>query len=895
MHNITSLPQSHSANIPVLTGFKHIEDNTPSPQPNTFSSSIRHVSQAVTAAPQPAERESVKLSHKNEVYCAPVIDVITELARISPDDIATKKLQMLKERLETYNHEEQSLIPTQDLRKLASELYQIRDKHLASSSEVAQVVKMLEKHLYSCFIGQNIADKRDKDSHKHLVDSRPDTSHSSKKAFSVSVSGGLVDNETAGVTVGAKLKNETSVEHSRSVDDEGIVGVGREIKNKTTGSLTATINVTAAMEKLNLVKDRGASLDLTTELAGSRTVQSKSHNYPSMHAYLDETYSNKMDTYKKYRGFSEEGKGLRARIAQKLNNTLISVHPLREHQAKAFNQQDLLQQKLQHLTGKEMTLDYSKPFQVKKNPVDLTATEGSLSQSADLNLGGVVTVGAGAKATRTKRHIDVNIQTDMVTTLHDKSLRLFYQKEVEKLAPLYHHTAKTALGEHVTDVESLFKNKTTARPDIAASALENAVNRIGSQVDEYARLVRLSDNGDREARHSKHQFEKAWGVQGKGRGGVLQSAEIMLAALALPLYQKENRTAEENQVLDVINNVNQKIINPDMVFDVQKLQPLVSFSRIIPIDHRLTSFEANVHAIAHVKNFNVGGELGIAVTHKRVDNPYRVRCGDHIDVELKVTGSISVQDLLDKLTSSVCGQVGVPSDILASSVLAGMTSSTLKLEVGTTLLLRFFSPDWSRKEGSKPVFTHQVTRVKNKVTVSEDYSIGTGTVLASPVNVNLGFYAEKSVTKVASEHIGTNTLNYMLLRYGYCRDKLDKGGEQMWNDVLEDREKVVTLMHKTADGEGQLKHELDFIIDEKRKTLDETQLPLFETQCEKLKEDLYNATTDDDKFNTGKKALETFLDWHLDASEVQAQNHWQKKEYDLKNVLVKPNKKMMAW
>lgn len=894
MQNITSLPQSHSANAPVLTGFKHIEDNTSHPQPNTFSSSIRNVSQATISSPLPAENEPVTLSQQNLVYCMPVVDVISELARIAPDDIACQKLSMLKERLEKLHQEGQSVIPSQDLRKLASELYQIRDKHLDSTSEVAQIVKMLEKHLYSCYISQNIADKRDKDSHKHLVDSRPDTSHSSKISCNFSVSGGLVDNETAGVTVAGKLKNETSVEYSRSVDDEGIVGVGREIKNKTTASLTAKINVTAALEKLKIVKEKNSSVDLNSEISGSRTIQSKSHNYPSMYDYLDEKYANKLDSYKKHRGFSDETKDLRARLSQKLKNALISVHSLRQHQAKAFNQQDILQQKLQNLTGKEIVLDYSKPFQLKKTPVDLTATEGSLNQSADLNIGGVLSIGANAKATRTKRHIDVNIQTDMVTTLHDKTLRPFYQKEIEKLAPLYTRTAQMALGEHFTSVESLFDKSATANPDITASALNDAAQMIGSQVDEYARLVRLSDNGDREARHNKHLFEKAWGVQGKGRGGILQSAEIMLATLALPLCEKENRTAAEDQVLESINNINQKIINPDLVYDFAKLQPLVSFSRIIPIDHRVTSFEANIHAIGHVKNISVGPELGIAVTHKRVDNPYRVRCGDHIDVELKVTGSMSIENLLAKLTSTVATQVGVPAEVLQSSVLAGINSSTTELEVGTTLLLRFFSPDWSRKEDNKPVFTHQVTRIKQKVTVSDDFSVGTGSVLASPVNVNIGAYAEKSNTKVASEHISTNTLNYMLLRYGYCRDKLDKGGEQLWNDVLEDREKVVTLMHKTAEGEGQLKHELEFIINEKRQSLEEAQLPAFDAQCEKLKEDLFNATIDEDKFTTGKKALETFLDWHLDASEAQAKSHWQNKEYNLKNVLVKPAKNNMV-
>ena len=895
MPNLTHLTRSTSANSPVLSAYNRIDDNQNHSQKNTLAASLHRVSQApVDKTLSNSNHGSLVLSQKNEVYRDTVIDILTELGKNAPNDSAANKLSALKETLLNLATNDQNAIPAHDLQKLASALFQIRDNHLAPKSEIAQIVRMLEKHFYSCFISQNITDKRDKDSHKYLVDSRPDTTHSKTVATNISLSAGLIDNETMGANIGAKVKNETSVAFSRSVDDEGIVGVGREIKNKTTGSLTSKISMTELLEKLHIVGKNNTALDLTLELSGSKTIQSKSKNYPSMYDYLDEKYSQKTDSYKKHQGFDSNNKGIRTYLAQKISQALISVHSLRHHQVNAFNQQDVLQTKLHDLTGKDISVDNSAPFQLKKTSVEVNTIEGNLKQTADLNIGGVINLGAGAGATRTKRHIDVNIQSDMVTTLSDNELREFYQTEIQKLAPLYNQTAQIALGEQYTDVASLFGNKNMVGQQITTQALENATSMINQHIDEYARVVRLSDNGDREARQTKHQIEKSWGVQGKGRNGILQSAEIMLATLTSHLYENKNNLPEADRLLQSIADVNQKIITPNMVYKSDTLQPLVSFSRIIPIDHEVTSFDANIHASAGVKNINLGAELGLAVTHKRVDNPYRVRAGDHIDVELKAKGSISVADLLTKITSTVATQVGVSVEALQSSVLAGLGTSTMKLEAGTTLLLRFFSPDWSRKEDKKPEFTHQVTRVKNQVTLSDDISLGTGTVLASPVNVNLGLYLEKSDTTVVSEHIGTNTLNYLLLRYGYCRDRLEKGGEQLWNDVLQDRENVVKLMHKTANGEGQLKHELDFIINEQRKTLDEARRPMFDQECKELKQDLANATTNDSKFATGKAALETILNWHLDASGEQAQKQWQKKEYNLNDVLVKANKKAMT-
>lgn len=219
---------------------------------------------------------------------------------------------------------------------------------------------------------------------------------------------------------------------------------------------------------------------------------------------------------------------------------------------------------------------------------------------------------------------------------------------------------------------------------------------------------------------------------------------------------------------------------------------------------------------------------------------------------------------------------GIPIEMLEDSV-TDIFNPSLDLSAGVKVILRYFSSDWSRKNAKQPHYTHQVTYVQalKEANVSQNVNLP-----ATAVEISTGLSGGVKKTSILSQKMGTDTLNYLMLRYNYLSDRKEE--QSTWNNFInENKKNIMILMNNMSDAGKNSAHELNFILNEKIQSTDPSNHAGINEQFESIMENIRAVKEDKDKFDSALKGIEKLMDWHREETSRLSQSKLKPVEFSL--------------
>lgn len=804
-----------------------------------LSQNIINVRQSITS-PQENLAPPLKINDGKNILRSEICTLLLT-ASDSCDETLQNKLSALVHTLQA--HSESALLNSDEKESLLHNLYALRKESPASlNKDISRAIKYLEKLIYSCFLSDkfDFADKEHKEDIAFL--SNPGATKS--KSATVNLQGaGRIPLVSKLISLRAYGKVSYTRTHKSDIDDEGIPGRDKESK------YAAALGVEARK-----TMPSGFDLHASAEISAYKK---KSHgiNYSSARDAIREKISTKTFTYKRL---------------HKLDRLMVKKHSIIYHQKKAQNNQNLFNESWEKITNKKIESISPAPFQ----PATKTKRSGGSGYIAQVNANANFTsfANAGAKVQYeyAKNNIEVDVHINMLDTILKNKNDNSRIKDLNALAAYFE---KAFI---FTSKDNNIIQDGKVRSNLTVDEIHTLATSLGNMIDNYSSTVRLHDRGDSSATKRKHQLEKSCNVKTSGRYGFLQSAEVILANLASRLQDHDNQNNVESDTLALIKRINNKIINPTFSYDKQKLVPLISFNNIIAINNSSHTVSAEFEGSLANDVIKGGGKISIALTNKRVNNPYRIRAGDQRDVEITLTGHVTLTNALSQITEKLSEEAGIPIEMLQDSV-TDIFNSSLDLSAGVKVILRYFSPDWSRNNAKQPHYTHQVTYVQalKEANVSQNVNLPT-----TAVEISTGLSGGVKKTSILSQKMGTDTLNYLMLRYNYLADRKDE--QSTWNNFInENKKNIMILMNNMSDTGKNSAHELNFILNEKIQSTDPSNHAGINEQFESIMENIRAVKEDKDKFDSALKGIEKLMDWHREETSRLSQSKLKPVEFSL--------------
>ena len=712
-------------------------------------------------------------------------------------------------------------------KSLLSDLYKIRmaipDR---KKNDVANAIRYLEKLIYSSLLSDKFEHCTEKYQHDILNLSKPGTSRIKNISTNTGVSGGVsLPHSNIAIKAGAKIGfTRTYITDS---DDEGTIARSKEKK------FNVTLNANAVFDVNEQISAKAGG-ELT-----AKKVTSVGFNYTGGASdYYREKLSHKMFSYKKH--------GIRDVLTTR-------KHTLLDHQWKAQNTQPLLQESWNALTGRKVVSKSPIPFQADLTP----KSNKSLGYSASVNANVSALVNAGAKLQYdyTQNDIEVNLLKNIFTQIDEGS------------ASAEHIESLHAVSEQYAKVfDAVFNNSIYLKGKSYDSTLSNddirhAVNSLSKTLDEYTQCVQKYSAGHSSEASRKHAFEDAWGVRESGRYGFLQGAEIMLATLASRLSVDEGPGNQNDDIPEMMRELNSKIIHPDFTYDDRKLKPLMSFSNLLSIKNYSHTLTAEAYAnIGHT--VRGGGKITIALVNKHNDHPNRIRAGEQRDIEITLNGNVTLSDLTSKLTEDFANEAGIALSDLHST-LANVFDSTVDCSGGLKIIIRYLSSEWSSNTKDKLNYVHQATYVQNL----KNYNLSLNSnILLAPIGIDISIGGGENLTNVIAQKMGTDTLNYLMLRYNYVKDKNDE--QLAWEQfVSANKKNLLQLMKNIIEPGTNSNHETTILINEKIAKTPEPDQNTIHDMFTSIKQDFISAQQDAKNFDKALLGLMTLMDWHKETTD----------------------------
>ncbi len=831
MRNSLNISTTVQSSTPLET-FKYVSHDALRPKSDSLISgtlvSINQSSQSYEAASDvKTAPSSLVISDGNKLSKA----AISELLSSSTNNIPAHVQERLANIAQWINETNEDAFFNQSEKKhLLKDLYQLRrDIQGAKKNDVAKAIRHLEKLIYSSLL----ADKLNNSSQHYLREintfSNPGATQSKQTSVGLNINCGVSIADSI-----ASVKGSGNVGYTRTyttdTDDEGIVGWAKEDKYQVT--LGAKVNVGCTDE---------ISLQAGGEIAAIKTVAKGVNFGGGATDYFREKFTHKLFSYKK--------NGIKDML-------LTRKHSMLHHQRLAQNSQPLLEQSWSALIGKKVESISPAPFQADVTPKRINGLGYTANVNASAQFSSLANAGAKLQYDFAKNDIEVDILQNMFLHITSGNGSSAHLTNLDTLSKSYAPAFKAIFNQS----ENL-KDKSYS-DSLSNEEIGEAVNVLNDTVKKYSLCVQKYSAGDASEAKMKHQLEQEWGVKQSGRYGFLQCAEVMLAKLAANLTANGQQNSDVTKIRDAMSQLNEKIVSPAFTHDIRKLKPLLSFTNLLSISNHSHTVTAELNLGLGNDTVHGGGKVSIATIHKRVNNPYRIRAGEQRDIEITLTGNITLSNLLSKLTQDIADSAGIPLSALHSSVKDAF-SSTTSLSQGVKIIVRYFSPDWSVKEDGKRKYSHQVTYVQSIADSSMTTNIDSpSAIISGGINLNLG----TSRTDVAVQKMGTDTLNYLMLRYNYLCDKPQD--QPVWERFIQENRSNLLALMKNIGIDGTNSHqEVNSIFLEKFNK----SRPLESIIRDKFADimgDLSSATADEDSFDKGLTALITLMKWHKETTDM---------------------------
>ncbi|POT59490.1 hypothetical protein C3432_01850 [Citrobacter amalonaticus] len=722
-------------------------------------------------------------------------------------------------------------IDRQEAKQVLNDLYNLRKTIPdGKKNEAAKAIRYLEKLIYSCLLTENL--KNYSQVYKREIEtfSNPGTAQNKSVSAGVQISCGcsIADNITA-------IKGSGKLGYTRTcttdTDDEGIVGFTKENKYQVTLGVNAEIGCTDEI-----------AVQLGSEVSAKKMVSTGINYTGGAHAYCREKFSHKLFTYK--------NQGIRDAI-------FARKHTLLHHQRQAQNNQTLFEQRWGALTGKKVESKSPMPFQADVIPKRINATGYSANIRANAQFSSLASAGARLQYDFIKNAIEVDFLKNMFTHITSNKCEAQHIENLNTLSQRY-SKAFSAVFNNSEQLKGKKISDTLSNDDI-----RHAVNSLNKTVQEYSQCVQKYCAGKNSEGKNKHTFEQAWGVKESGRYGFLQCAEVILATLATRLPSGDVADSDTAEIRQLMSQVNNKIANPEFTYDKRKLAPLLSFANVVTINNHSHTVTADLNASLGNGTIRGGGKVSLAVINKHVDNPYRIRAGEYRDIEITLTGNVTLANLLDKLTKEFASNAGVALSDLHSAV-ANAFSSTADASQGIKILVRYFSPDWSNGDEKKRNYTHQVTYLQSLKSANVTTNLsGTSGIVGGGISLGGGV----SRTDVLAQKMGTDTLNYLMLRFNYFCGKPEE--QPVWQRfVHENRSNLLSLMKNVLTPGTSSNRELDLLFKEKHDKTPESEREKLWSDYKQIRSDILSTRHDERYFDKGLAGLVTLMEWHKETTDA---------------------------
>ncbi|WP_230350818.1 hypothetical protein [Lelliottia sp. WAP21] len=748
------------------------------------------------------------------------------------------------------NVEESPHLDYNEKKQLLRDLYKIRcTLPNWKKDNVAKAIRSLEKLVYSSLLNDKL--KNSTQLYRQNIDnlSTPGATRTKNVSAGLSISCGasIADTITAIKGTGKIGYTRTYITDS---DDEGTVASAKEDKYQLSLDATASMNCTDEM-----------SLQAGGEVSAKKTITVGVNYAGGATDYYREKYSHKMFSYKKHH----------------IRDALFTrKHSLLHHQWQAQNTQSQLKESWSKLIGKSIDSKSPVPFQAEVTPKHVRGVGYTANVHASAKFSSLATAGAKLQYDYARNDIKVDLLKNMFTEVIGKTASEKHLDNLNIISQQYAKAFETLFSssEHLKD-KSI--SDTLSNDDI-----QHAVNALSQTVEEYSQCVQKYNAGDSSEGKRKHAFEKAWGVKESGRHGFLQSAEVMLTTFAAQLKEDDSQGDDVAALRAKMVQLNNKIAHPEFTHSTRKLRPLISFNNLLSIKNHSHTVTAELNASLGNDTVRGGGKISIAVTNKHTDHPYRIRAGEQRMIEITLTGNVTLSNLLSKLTEDFASEAGVALSTLHSAVTDAFSSS-IEVSQGLKIVLQYFSPEWSNDNNEKPNYMHQATYLQSVTNASSPLNL---TLPAAMVGGGINLGAGFNHTNVISQKMGTDTLNYLMLRYNYCKGK--KQEQPAWQHFVADNKKnLVSLMKNIMEPGTNSAREVEILIKEKSdRTPDFGQTQLW-NQYEKIRQDFVAAQQDEKSFEAGLQGLITLMDWHKETTDELFNNAL------IPNGIAKPQKNIL--
>lgn len=803
--------------------------------PSNIRTSIKFLNQSEQSYPTETAAtnadSSLILNDKEKISRKAICELLTCAKEHFADEMKSK----IASQIEILHKSNTPHLATSEAQNLLKEIYQLRNSiSKGQQSELVKAIRYLEKMIYSCLLAEDLKNSNEYYKQKISDLSNPGTIINRNIKADIKIGGGcsLSDRLTAIKAYGQLGFSHT---HTLDADDEGIVGTVNEEKFQAAAGVETKFDCTNEI-----------AVSANCEISAQKTLMT-GVNYASAPDYFREKYSHRRFTYKRL---------------HKLDTLFTKKHSLIYHQRLAQNNQPLFEKSWEALTGKKIESQSPIPFQADVKPKRINTAGFTTKAQVNAQFASLANAGAKLQYDFSKTHIEVDVHENMFDAILNKENKESKEnieqrkKNLDQLADHYHKA-----------FSSLFTNKdvwngTRLRDDVSLADISQAVTSLSNTIDAYSRSVQKYSAGLHSEGKVKHAFEQSWGVQRSGRYGFLQCAEVMLATLVSRLPVGDALNEPTNELLTTMTTLNNKIIAPVFTYDAKKLKQLVGFKKVLTINNHAHMVTAELNANIGNPTIHGGGKVSIACIKKNVDNPYRIRCGEYRDVEVTLTGNVTLTNVLSKLTSQFASEAGVELSALHSSV-ADAFNTTADVSKGVKIIVRYFAPNWSRNFDGKRKYSHQVTYVQllSKTNISENISIP---LTGVDLGINIGASINK--TEVVVQNMGTDTLNYLILRYNYLVDRDEE--KSVWQRFIKENSNNLTkLMANVLIPGTNSNNELNLLFKEKMdKTPSAEQEQLWEHYAQ-VRKDILSVKYDATHFDKGVEGLLTLLSWHKETTD----------------------------
>ncbi|MYM59113.1 hypothetical protein GTG28_07750 [Vibrio sp. OCN044] len=576
--------------------------------------------------------------------------------------------------------------------------------------------------------------------------------------------------------VGARQQTSTGINITGSVDASGAKVLsktlgfesGRRLDNNDEGSVRVN-KVQRVMARLwtGLSFKIGDQVELG---AGAQT-----------------QFSTTQTKYKKFTNHTE----LAQYLAKKSSSKLI------QQQQKALNAKDtvvpLLSEHLTNLDDKKFDHLYQsiRPEQKKtyKHGIKNRRTsEGEVNATAKFAISPHYTLGAQAAVQASKSK-----ESTVETVYEDLTQHLTKPEKITQVAPF--------LNAFLPDTKQ-------PKEWIAFSEqLEKDIIDYSSSVKKHDYL-KSSTRWNASHECNKHRLEDKYG--NIGRHQQLQFFHLCHAWLNASARElSPSSTHSENDFSRLADRVKQALQNVDFNYSQTRL------NRLTKVRQHVMETKKDINQTAKVQVGPI--TLTIHERERHFIHPSRVRCGDYRDVNVTLSASTNLTELLQlpKLQQQL-------SEALASHQLDSIVSIKTLLQLDLTGLVTI-QKRWFKPDAKQLAFNDQVQRQFTRYYVGSDIVTSTTGSLQTGAGYSLdaNLRYQQRQQKVVGEDIDPNDLIYSLVRFNKLYKDAGKdltSKENPWNEFVQlHQASFQQMLVKMSDTDSAVNHQAHTLLQEAQK------------------------------------------------------------------------------